>query len=163
MNISNHSRRETKQPNKQPGFSLLEVLITVVILAIGLLGLAGLQTSGLKNNHSAYQRSQATLLAYDMIDRVRANKNIADNYLFAFMEPADATAIANCHKIVGCSADLMAENDLFEWNETLAANLPAGAGTITSAGTTFTITITWDDDRDGNDANNPTFQTSFQP
>ena len=58
----------------QRGFTLIEVLIAIVVLAIGLLGLAGLQASSLKNNTSAYTRSQAQLLAYDMLDRLRANR-----------------------------------------------------------------------------------------
>ena len=55
------------------GFTLIEVLISMLILAVGLLGLAGLQATGLRNNLSAYNRSQATQLAYDMADRMRAN------------------------------------------------------------------------------------------
>ena len=55
------------------GFTLIEVLIAMLVLAVGLLGLAGLQATSLKNNQSAYNRSQATQLAYDMADRMRAN------------------------------------------------------------------------------------------
>ena len=59
---------------KSRGFTLLEILIAVGVLSIGLLGIAGLQALGQRSNHSAYLRSQATALAYDMIDRMRANK-----------------------------------------------------------------------------------------
>ena len=62
---------------KNKGFTLLEVLITVVILAIGLLGLAGLQVNGMKNNLSAEQRGLASQLAYDMADRIRGNREEA--------------------------------------------------------------------------------------
>ncbi len=58
---------------RQYGFSLLEVLIALLVLSIGLLGLAGLQTLGLKFNMQSYQRTQAALLAYDIVDRMRAN------------------------------------------------------------------------------------------
>jgi len=61
---------------KHKGFTLIEVLVSMIVLAIGLLGLAGLQMSSLRNNLSAYHRSQATQLAYDMADRMRTN--IAD-------------------------------------------------------------------------------------
>ncbi|MCX7101946.1 MAG: type IV pilus modification protein PilV, partial [Methylobacter sp.] len=55
------------------GFTLIEVLIAMLVLAVGLLGLAGLQATSLKSNQSAYNRSQATQLAYDLADRMRAN------------------------------------------------------------------------------------------
>ena len=58
---------------RQHGFSLLEVLIALFVLSIGLLGLAGLQTFSVKFVHQSYQRTQATLLIYEMIDRMRAN------------------------------------------------------------------------------------------
>jgi type IV pilus modification protein PilV len=65
--------REKPPGMGQHGFTLVEVLVTVVILAVGLLGLAGLQAVSMRNNHSAYERTQAVQLAYDMADRVRAN------------------------------------------------------------------------------------------
>lgn len=61
------------QKNRETGFSLLEVLIAIVVTSIGLLGLAAMQATGLRNNHSAYHRSQATVLAYDIADRMRSN------------------------------------------------------------------------------------------
>ena len=59
--------------NKNAGFTLIEVLIAMLVLAVSLLGLAGLQATSLRNNQSAYNRSQATQLAYDLADRMRAN------------------------------------------------------------------------------------------
>ncbi len=56
------------------GFTLLEILVAVLVLSIGLLGIAGLQVTGLRFNHSAYARTQATLLAYELADRMRANR-----------------------------------------------------------------------------------------
>lgn len=75
----------------QAGFSLLEVLIALLVLSIGLLGLAGLQTASLQSNQSAAQVSQATFLAYDMFDRMRANRTEAlDNaYAIDFGESSD--------------------------------------------------------------------------
>jgi len=59
--------------NKQRGFTLLEVLIALLVLSIGLLGLAALQTTGLRSNEMASMRTTATQLAYDISDRMRAN------------------------------------------------------------------------------------------
>ncbi len=168
------------------GFTLIEVLIAMLILAIGLLGLAGLQATSLRNNMSAYNRSQATLLAYDMADRMRANvadtSDLADQTasIYNTMVPTAATVQNNCKLVAGaCTAAQMAQNDLFEWNRSIAggpaesgpplmdaqpATLPLGQGTIVGAlsgqNMIYTITIGWDDNRDGNRDLN--FQMSFQ-
>ncbi|MCS6948044.1 MAG: type IV pilus modification protein PilV, partial [Steroidobacteraceae bacterium] len=64
---------------KARGFTLIEALIAVLVLSIGLLGIAGLQLASLQTNSVAYQRSQATMLAYDLLDRMRANRTAALN------------------------------------------------------------------------------------
>ena len=69
----------TTQNKKQCGFSLLEVLVAVVILSIGLLGMAGIQLKGLSSNNSANLRTQATLLASDLAERMHANPGGASN------------------------------------------------------------------------------------
>jgi len=142
------------------GFTLIEVLIAMLVLAVGLLGLAGLQATSLKNSQSAYNRSQATQLAYDLSDRMRANIIGKANYTTVL--PSSATAKPNCLTTTGCSPADMAENDLFEWNSAVRNSLPSGIGTIAVTSNTFTITITWDEDRDGDDSNNHNFQTRFQ-
>jgi type IV pilus assembly protein PilV len=147
----------------QRGVSLLEVLVAMVVLSIGLIGIAGLQSMALKMNNSAYMRSQATVLAYDMADRVRANADAGT----AYNQPT-ATANANCENNTGCSPQAMASNDMFLWQEQIEdAMLPLGVGTICldatpdtvacdGAGDTYVVRVTWDDDRDGiADPNNP--------
>ena len=149
---------------KRSGFSLLEVLIALVLLSIGLLGLASLQITGLKNNQRAHHRSQATQLSYDIADRMRSNKVALNTY--STIDPSNAEAKLVCITIAGCSASEMAENDLYEWNVALVSTLPSSLGTISTllpVGT-YQITITWDDNRDGLiDGKDPVFQTSFQP
>ncbi len=163
---------------KKTGFTLIEVLIAMVVLAVGLLGLAGLQASSLKNNQSAYNRSQATQLAYDIADRMRANAapdpasgtpsapyGFAAKYLTTFMAPTAATIQADCNTVTTtCTPTNIAENDLFEWNAAISQALPTGAvGSIAVVGGVYTVTINWDDNRDGSvDAGDPSFQTSFQ-
>ena len=64
-------------PTDQRGTTLIEVLIALIVLSIGLLGLALLQVTSVQSNHSAYYRSQATVLAHDLADRMRANRTAA--------------------------------------------------------------------------------------
>ena len=149
---------------RQSGFSLLEVLVAVLIMSIGLAGLAGMQALGVKNNHSAYHRSQATVLAYDMADRMRANTSTVGNYLTSHMTLTSANIQADCQSTSGCTAVNLAKNDLYEWRTALNAALPFPTGEITLAGTIYTINVSWDDDRTGAvDVDDPTFQVSFQP
>ncbi len=120
----------------QRGFSMVEVLVTVVVLAIGLLGLAGLQAYGLQNNHGAYVRSQASLLSYDIVDSMRANRNAAlqGNYDVDFGATLGG----------GDQATL----DVNQWVDDLARSLPGGEGEIqVNANGVVTVTVRWDESR----------------
>jgi type IV pilus assembly protein PilV len=151
----------------QTGFTLIEVLIAMVVLAVGLLGLAGLQITGLRNNQSAYNRSQATQMAYDIADRMRSNINDAQKYTastYVTVTPSSATIQTDCNAVsTTCTTADMAKNDLFQWNAALVATLPGGTGSIAVTGTVYTLTINWDDNRDGTvDTNDANFLTRFQ-
>ncbi|MCP5419137.1 MAG: type IV pilus modification protein PilV [Gammaproteobacteria bacterium] len=113
----------------QRGFTLLEVLVALIILAIGLLGLASLQAVGLRSNHSAQMRTQATLLSYDIVDRIRANlKGAKDGY---YNNNGGNAADNGCIAAgANCDPQAMAEQDLFEWNAAIANVLPSGAGIV---------------------------------
>lgn len=131
-----------RTPKSVRGVSLIEVLVTVVVLSIGLLGLAGLQASGTKFNHSAYMRSQAVNLAYDMADRMRANRTeaLADNYNIGIgaAPPGGAT---------------VRHQDLQQWKGRMAGLLPAGDGSVTALGNgRFQIEVRWDNSRLQNEA-----------
>jgi len=117
------------------GFTLLEVLITVVIFSIGLLGLAGLQATGIKLNHSSLLRTQATLLASDVADCMRANRGTIGNY-----------ALDMDDGLHGTPGD-QAERDINNWLQTLDQMLPGGDGSITLDGNRATIAVRWDDTR----------------
>lgn len=134
---------------RQGGFSMIEVLVTVLILAIGLLGLAGLQSTSLRSNHSAYLRSQATVLAYDIVDRLRANRTEAlnGNYDIALEETLTGTSIV--------------ATDIIAWKDNLATTLPEGDGAIDRDGTAFTITVQWDDTRGAEAAKAFTLRTDL--
>ena len=137
----------------ESGYALLEVLIAALVISFGLLGLAGLQATGLRNNHSAYLASVATQLTYDMADRIRA-------YMGGMYSTASAVTHTGC--LTGCTPQQIAEDDLLRWNQSVAEALPGGTTSqpILSNGL-YTLTVTWNDTR----TNSPTtsFQTTFQP
>jgi type IV pilus assembly protein PilV len=161
MNLYPHTYRY-RLMKKHDGFTLIEVLIAVVILAGGLLGLAALQAAGLSNSQSSYNRSQATQLAYDIADRMRANPKKAANYLTTFMKPSDANASATaCSSSANsCTPEQLAEKDLDDWSDDLATLLPFGEGEIRLVGFVYTVTVKWDDDKDG--VANFNFEMRFQ-
>ncbi len=141
--------------NRQAGFSLIEILVTMVVLSIGLLGIAGMQASGLRNNHAAYTKTQATNLAMDMAERIRANPQGLANYA-GFDTNGTIPASTGCISTsTGCSPTDLATHDKIEWSipilgknatvtQTTKPVLPAGRGLITrDANDEFTITILW--------------------
>lgn len=111
------------------GFAMLEVLISILVIAFGLLGLAGLQGTSIRNNHGAYLRSQATLYAYDIADRIRANRVGFDNGNYNLGTAADTAACHPSSSPTGCTPAEMAGYDLSTWNSMLA-QLPGGQGIV---------------------------------
>jgi type IV pilus assembly protein PilV len=131
------------RPRAQRGVTLLEVLISIVVLSVGLLGYAGLQTVSMKNNTSAFQRSQATMLTYDILDRMRA---VARN--------PNPAVLGGYNVAMGT---LGSNPDVISWKNNVANALPDGDASVSvplpaaGAPTIATITIQWDDNRDGTD------------
>lgn len=112
---------------EQQGTTLIEVLITLVIISVGLLSVAALQAVALKSNNGSYLRSQATFLAYDLADRIRA-------------APASA--------LNGDYDDASAGGDRQEWNNRVITLLGNGAsGQVARTDREVLITISWNDDR----------------
>ncbi len=119
-------------PIRKPsrGFTLLEVLVTVVIFSVGMLGIAGLQMTGMKQTHNSHLRAVATAQVLDMADRMRANLEgvEAGNYDYDQIQP-------NCPPATDCAANQctaaqLAEYDVCEWTMETAAALPGGAARI---------------------------------
>lgn len=124
----------------QKGFSLIEVLIALLVTSVGLLGLAALQAKSLQYNHGAYLRSQANILAYDIADRMRLNRDVArtNGYNIALGESAP-------------TGSGRVEVDQAEWLALLARILPSGDGAISCASRVCSITIKWRDAADNGD------------
>lgn len=151
----------------QQGFTLFEVLVSVIIFGIGLLGLAGLQSTGQRMNHDAYLRSQAVLQAYDMGDRMRANpEGLAAGAYNSI--PTSVGSDPGCMtQTAGCTPAQIAQYDRWEWNSNNQTVLPAGRGSVTfdAVAATYTIRVLWDEDRDGTAGNggDPDFSLEFRP
>ena len=157
--------------NSTHGFTLIEVMVTVVILSLGLLGLAAMQLSALKNSHGAQLRNQATTLAYEIGERIRSNRAAAmdDHYTIAAGESAATTP--DCESQI-CVSNEMAAYDLNQWKGALALQLPSGDGAIVRSGDLLTVSIFWDELRNqaagtGCDPDNPAdlacYSMSFIP
>jgi type IV pilus assembly protein PilV len=117
---------------KHRGVGLIEVLVTLLILSTSLLALAALQTRSLQFNHGAYLRSQANILAYDILDRIRINRANMANYNLGLEDSAP----------VGTS---LPATDMREWRTNITNSLPEGRGGVACSGATrfCTITIDW--------------------
>ncbi len=129
---------------KHHGFSLVEVLVALFVLSIGLLGLAALQTTGLRFNHQSYQRTQAVMLSYDIIDRIRANPVGINNGDYDTVPGGPAGAYPDC--MAGpCTPAQMAAYDIGVWKDAVRAQLGASgdASIATLAPPVRTITISW--------------------
>lgn len=165
----------------QSGFNLIEVLIALVVISVGLLGLAALQMTSLQQNQSAYQRSQATLLAYDITDRMRANIDqvTAGNY-FAASGAVNSSCVSYSASAAGCTAIQMASHDIAEWQASLATELPSGNGRVcrsdltgdaiglpncegNSSNNPIVVYVWWNDDKSANGAATAQFTVSVEP
>jgi type IV pilus assembly protein PilV len=127
----------------QYGFSLIEAMVTLVVLSVGMIGIASLYGQGLGAGRTALYRTQAVNLAADMADRIRVNRLGAAAY-------GAAAANNNCDPpgAVNCTPAQMAAHDLFRWQASVVALLPNGVGTVQfGAGTppTYTIRVRWDE------------------
>jgi type IV pilus assembly protein PilV len=122
---------------RSAGFSMVEVLVSVVILCIGLLGTAGLMSTSLRNTNTAYYRSLATIFADDILDRMRANLSAAKNGDYDLDPGGDPGGASNTMSYFDCT----------DWKDALATELPGGLGSITIDGDGVAlITISWDGD-----------------
>lgn len=145
----------SKSRSAARGFSLVEALVALVVMSIGLLGIAALYVESLRSGTSALLRSQAVALASDMADRIRANPTAAASYTKGVDDVGTVTAA--CTGSTGtCSVAQMAATDIAQWTQQLddrsddppkgRLGLPGGRGTIAVSAATprvYTVTVQW--------------------
>jgi type IV pilus assembly protein PilV len=148
-----HSKRTTRLS----GFSLVEVLVALLVLSVGLLGVGKLVLFTARANDSAYMRSQATALAYTILDSMRANRQTALTGAYAVALGAYANPGVSCNTVASaCSGTTGAQYDLYQWKSRLLVALGStGDGQIVTASVpdpttgatnvTATIQVQWND------------------
>jgi len=152
----NIGKKESAQPARKPlsrrqrGDTMIEVLVTIIIIAVGVLGTAALQVTTLKNLSSSHSASVAAIVAQDFAERMRANPvaALAGNYDHSVAPTTTTDCVGSpCADV----ADLAAY-DIETWWAQLTAVLPSGSGEVkplTPGGNIFELTVRWDEDRSG--------------
>lgn len=128
---------------RQTGMTLLEVLIALMVLSVGILGIASLQMVSLQSTTNSNLNTHAMMLTNDLMDRIRANRSaILDNKGMpdlgnygkaagvGFPDVGDLTAA--CYTSAGCTEEEMATNDLIQWSESLKRVLPITDSQLTA-------------------------------
>ncbi len=137
------SRKQENLIKRVGGFTLVEVLIALIILSVGMLGIAGLYVHSMQAGRTSLFRHHAVTLAGDVADRIRANPRAAIVY-------SQAGANNNCvNGGVDCSPAQMAANDIDLWDQQATDTLPNGTVTVDFDNTvipwTYQITVAWDE------------------
>jgi type IV pilus assembly protein PilV len=138
-----------KLNGKNRGASLIELLVAVLILGTALLTLASLQSRSLQFNQSAYFRSQANILAYDILDRIRINRAKASDYDLAITASAP-------------TGTTLRDKDLKGWLDAIAVMLPDGDGTVDcDANNKCTVSILWTEQLSSSTNDNETMTFTY--
>ncbi len=155
MTMNTHRNRSTNtRPGPHPagrerrgGFTLIETMVALLVLSVGMIGVAALHGQSLAASGVAIHRSQAINLAGDMADRIRMNRGAETAY-------EGAAADNNCDDPTGsggvdCTETQMAAQDLFIWQNQVQQTLPGGTGAVdvdtATNPTSYTVTVSWDE------------------
>lgn len=169
----------------QSGFTLIEAMITLFVIAIGLLGMASLTAFGVGSSHTSYLRSIAAVHAENMAERMRANTAGVDNNNYASIDfdslDPKSTPSPDCRGTTSCTANQLAQADALHWLNAVDRDLPAdpaggdpqadvqcadGSTTCGAGGTPHIITVRWLEKSDIEDQAQPIvqeFRMVFKP
>lgn len=125
------------------GATLLEMMISLFVMGVGMLGVLGMQTQAMRFNHQAYSYSQAVFLAQDILESMRANREVAKTYQVAMGN--DTGNAKTCEGVnANCSAQQMRDWDIQRWRQNIKQRLPGGESSIELTGDSYTINIEFD-------------------
>ncbi len=157
--VTQEKQSNNKAPSKNHGFSLLEILISLVIMSVGMMGLAGLKLVAIKGTNEAHFRHEASLLMADLADRMRANEAGVDNGTYKLNAPIDLSTVPSpdCSN-TACTANELAEYDQYQIALKMNAAMPSSSLLITCPGNAcntvadvkadHTIAINWKERKD---------------
>lgn len=173
-----------KKKIRQAGFTLVEILVSLLILSVGMLGMAGIQVSGLRNSATSTYRTDATQLSYDIADFMRANKMAVSSNDFATISYAYSDTLTDPQKsclqatttatVSSCTASEMALVNVYDWVSRARQKLPNASVSVQcndldttdtdtcTDNSTHAITLTWDENVDGQ-VGSSTFSYTFRP
>jgi type IV pilus assembly protein PilV len=133
---------QTTFKRSQNGFGLVEALVALVVVSVGMIGIAVLYGQGLGASRTALYRTQAVILASDMADRIRLNRRAGVAY-----QAGGAGTNRNCEPGgATCTPTQMAEHDLWAWNAQIDRQLPGADGDVrvdAASPPTYTIRVRW--------------------
>lgn len=134
-----------KHPWHYHGATMLEILVTLVIVALGLLGIAGMKLVGLKDSNLAYQITIAAIQAQDMAERIGANRVGMSNYNNLTWWTTVPTRASCEGTSTTCTSAQIATDDFYLWNDTNRKTMPSGNGRVLASGNDFLIGVRWSD------------------
>ncbi|MDP0589772.1 MAG: type IV pilus modification protein PilV [Candidatus Endonucleobacter bathymodioli] len=127
-----------KNKKSELGFGLMEVLVSFFVLAVGILGMAGLHSRSMQYNHMAYLQSRGVIIATDMLNRIRINKAQAlttNNYVVGANDAVPASCSSTDYtdscEASSCLPDQLAQYDISQWKFNISCQLPDANGVIT--------------------------------
>ena len=132
--------KHIRKHGRMAGISMVESLVALVVISVGMLGIAGLYLSSMQAQRSANLRMQAINLVSDMSDHIRANKRGRTFYVAAATDKGESK---KCSEVT-CTPEDIAKNDIYTWKRAISEALPANANgqlTFTEAGTPDIVTV----------------------